>query len=1214
MLYAASALAATLVGGILAWGLIDAIVHVSEAGVRAIASALILTATGIVAWRFAWPAWRERISDLATAQRIEARFPVLGDRLSSSLAFLAQDEAEPFAGSMSLRRAVVADTMGRADGLDFRQAVNAKPTLRIVGLAALVLLIAGALALANPQAARLVLTRTFLPWTSATWPRRHQLQFEHAPQRLATGADFEAVVVDAGGTLPERVTIVYEFDGDRPDQQQRREMKLLDGKMVHRLEGVTRSFRYRALGGDDDTMSWSELHVVEPPHITSLEARIVPPAYTGWPAETSSPDFRALEGSHVELTGETDQPITAAALHLQGPSEPTTAKIAATSEQNFRLPADPQQPWSLTPTSAFLLELTSAEGFTTRTSPYELRVVPDRPPVVVVETPADNTSVTASAVLPVRVLIKDDLAIARVELKYLRSDASDAGEQTIELFAGPEAVEPVSVSPLKSGMLAGDSRVVELAWNLGELANLAPGVTLTWHIVGSDYKPQSGVSPGQRLTIISQDELEDRIAHRQNAILLQLQDALRQQQKARSSVAALATQLSSVGRLGKSDLDQLQSAELDQRQVQRALVSKTDGVTANIQLLLAELINNRVDSPAVARRMQLLSEEIARLEREPLPESERALNTSLKIVRDDLDKHGDVPSDGNSQPDAETKSASEQAFDTAAQSQDEILTTLERLLGDLEEFDSYRRFARDISRLRGDQQALQKQTEQLQPRTLSKNVRDLSPQELAAVRRAAQQQTELARQLDKLISRMSESRTKLAESQPVAASTLTDALEAARSAGIGSQMLDTARRIEQNQLAHAAGQQAELAEALNDLADLLSGRQEHELGRRIEQLRETSAELAGVKQQLKGLKQRAQQAAKVPNEAERKRQLERLAKEEQQLAEQAQRLGRRLERLQSEKAGQQVSQAGDKSAQAGQASQQGDGEQALEDLAQAEKLLDEAQQQVQQDLAQAEQDLFFEQVAKLEQAIQGLISRQKSVLTETQRLETLKTNQEGEWTPSQRTSVRSVTEQQRDLVSETTTFAQKLKEAAAFGLALEGAVREMARATARLDRMQTDADTQAAEQIALARLEQLLKALEPEPPSNDAPPEDPMGAGGGGNQPQMPPGQALHLLAELKLLKLMQQEINRRTAELEERHLPSGELADEQVAELNDLAVEQGKLAELVLRLGEQVAKQAAAANQQGSEPPPTDKPARTGNNPLDEELNKSLDSELLPE
>ncbi len=117
-------------------------------------------------------------------------------------------------------------------------------------------------------------------------------------------------------------------------------------------------------------------------------------------------------------------------------------------------------------------------------------------------------------------LVKDDLAIARMELKYLRSDASDAGEQTVELFVGPDAVEPVVVSPLKSGTLAGESRVVEFDWNLGELANLAPGITLTWHVVGSDYKPQSGVSPAQRLTIISPDELEDRIAQRQKVLFL----------------------------------------------------------------------------------------------------------------------------------------------------------------------------------------------------------------------------------------------------------------------------------------------------------------------------------------------------------------------------------------------------------------------------------------------------------------------------------------------------------------------------------------------------------------------------------------------------------------------------------------------------------------------------------------------------------------------
>ena len=126
------------------------------------------------------------------------------------------------------------------------------------------------------------------------------------------------------------------------------------------------------------------------------------------------------------------------------------------------------------------------------------------------------------------------------------------------------------------------------------------------------------------------------------------------------------------------------------------------------------------------------------------------------------------------------------------------------------------------------------------------------------------------------------------------------------------------------------------------------------------------------------------------------------------------------------------------------------------------------------------------------------------------------------------------------------------------------------------------------------------------------PMDDPMGNNGPGNQgPQMPPGDAVHLLAELKLLKLMQQEINRRTAEIEKQAAKAQNLTPEQEKELDDLSQEQGKLADLVLNLGEKAAKQAAGAGGTPAEPP--DEKKKPGNNPLDDELNKALDNELLP-
>ena len=37
--------------------------------------------------------------------------------------------------------------------------------------------------------------------------------------------------------------------------------------MIFRLDNVTQSLAYRASGGDDDTMPWTELAVIEPPKV-----------------------------------------------------------------------------------------------------------------------------------------------------------------------------------------------------------------------------------------------------------------------------------------------------------------------------------------------------------------------------------------------------------------------------------------------------------------------------------------------------------------------------------------------------------------------------------------------------------------------------------------------------------------------------------------------------------------------------------------------------------------------------------------------------------------------------------------------------------------------------------------------------------------------------------------------------------------------------------
>lgn len=1146
-------------------GTADYLLHFSDRGLRWLSSLAFIAACGFAGYRFVWPALQARLSDIGLALELEQRLPILRDRLASALRFLRQPEDDVLAGSALLRRTVIAEATAEIDRVNLEDAVEPSAAWRALWPAAITMAVVAAAVLYDPAGAGTALTRLVCPWSHTQWPRQNHLAFATPVTRLAAGQTFEVELIDTAGVrLPDDVFIQYRF-GDSSSAENRERMRLVNDTLVARREHVTRPFSYRAVGGDDFSMPWIDLEIVEPPEIEKLTVSLHYPEYTGWPAETAEPHLRALVRTEVELAGRVNKPITAASIHIDD-NAPIVAHVSKDG-RGFALHGEEGR-FTVERTGSYWIELVDADGFASGNEVrYEIRAVEDFTPTANIERPPATGFVTPSAKLPVHVVAKDDLALEKVTLRMSRSDRSEEEESEIILYQGPAKVG----SSAKAQVASGDAREIDYLLDVAAL-DLKPAAQITLYATAADYYPHHGQGEPHRLSVITSDELRARLAERQNTIVAELSRILKLQRDARALVAGAEIQLEKVGHLEKADSDRLQGSELIQRQVERGLVSPTEGVLVQIGSLLDDLRNNQVDSPDVERQMQSVFDEVDRLGRDELPPLSGELTAALKAARVGVGE----------EEGAERTRAAREPLMAVGRHQQEVIDTLDRLTASLAESESFRRFHREISTLRREQQDIQHDSRELARRTLTKEINKLSTQERADLEKLAARQLELAREFDRIQQRMQRTADEAAGSDPLSAGSISDALAQSREQGLSQRMHESGREIAANRFGQAIETQQQVNEGLREMLDVLANRREHELDRLVKKLREAGERLGELRQEQQGLQKKWRAAADETNAAARRRELERLTRQQQQTAESTQRLARTLERLQAERAGQKASQSRANMDRAGTQGQQDQAAAAAEDAEQAESNLAQAEQELAKRLAQAEADLAQEQMTRLEDHLKAILDGERQLLEETRHYADVEQSQ-GELTRAQAVSVGDLARQQQSLADDTTGVAKKLTTPV-FRLALTEAARQMQRAAQLLEKRETAGPSQQAEERAIDLIAHALEALKPTSKDQPQQPPEEDGEEGGKSDQKKGGGDPSQMLAEMKLLKWMQEDVNARTKALEQTYRDAGDLTPEAQQEYRDLSQQQGLIAEMILKLSQmgQTTGEGSAAGREG--------------------------------
>ena len=506
--------------------------------------------------------------------------------------------------------------------------------------------------------------------------------------------------------------------------------------------------------------------------------------------------------------------------------------------------------------------------------------------------------------------------------------------------------------------------------------------------------------------------------------------------------------------------------------------------------------------------------------------------------------------------------AAKEALAQAEANQQQIADELGRMADSLKEFYTYRGVTQDAKKLLKDQEdAMKAAAAAAKADTAGKAADQLDPQQKADLANAAARQAEAAQELAKLQSKMEEMAGKLGESDPLGAAALKEAAAQSRKADTAGKMDQAAGQLQKNQVGEAQTAQKQAQQDLKDLVDNLSNRREYELSKLVKELKQAEKDLKALKARQKQNQKDTKQAAQQKDDARRAAELKKLAKEQEDIQKELKKTLAKLQKLKANQAAAAGQAAAGKMQKAQQGQEDDDADEADAQQKEALANLDEAQDETQQAREDAEEQLAMEQLSKMADNLRGLKDQQDKLTADAEgykaKLDAAKL------TRAENAGLRGVGRAQGALKDEAKGLTERLDEAPVFALNLKRAADRMDEAARRLLDLKPDDLALSAGRQAGHRLQQLIDALKPDPSDGGPAGGQPPGGGGPPGGPPPPRGDGIAKAAQVKMLKLLQEEINERTEQIDTARVRNKGLTPTQEQELARLQDDQRGVADL---------------------------------------------------
>ena len=565
-------------------------------------------------------------------------------------------------------------------------------------VATLVLLLVVA-SFALPQHVRIGALRLFVPFSTVRWPHRTTIDVVQ-PENGWTVPQLESFPIRATvtGEIPVRITLTYRTESNSTWVREKLPIRP-DGTVQYTFPEVREPVQFTLSGGDYQTDE-QQIDIVRRPFLKSITAHYEYPVYARLPDRTlSGGQLAGLEGTKVRLEMESSMPLTKAVMVVTSAGQtPASETIELVKRSDTRFTHE----LMLTSSGQYSVELFEPHGYReAKPEIYEIRVTSDDPPEVELLSPATDLVETNQASIEVSLKARDQLGLRQVAVFYQWGD----GE--------PQALSDLVTGPIQQ---TGPESTARFTWELRKL-ELAESGTLRCFARARDNNP---TGRGQRDSLRRQIKLvrpsEFHLEAIEQAKLLEEEARIAWKNQLQAWEAGQRWR-NEPGRATKpSDPDDADPLWTELQDAQQRAFQAARQIRVHLQTLTDKFERNHMGQDFMAGRLSVVAELLVRLQ-----EQEHApIATSLQDAR--------PQSAADVVPERLTKLRAT-ALEQSHNHQKMAVLILERMLRKLYDWRDLQSAAITTKLLHEQQEEVLQRTEQVAPKTIAKEIEDLSDQD-----------------------------------------------------------------------------------------------------------------------------------------------------------------------------------------------------------------------------------------------------------------------------------------------------------------------------------------------------------------------------------------------------------------------------------------------------------------------------------------------------